>query len=462
MSKAAGRGRDFMQRWMPKGSFARRVGVLAGGTVLSQALLVLSSPLLTRLYAPDQFGVYAAFAAVLTVLLVVASWLYEAAIPLPKEEGKAADLLVLSLLAVAVTSGVSWMLLTVFGDAVVRAVGTPALKPFLWLLPVTLFGAGCYQALSYWAIRQQAFGTIAKTKLTQGASTVGGQVGLGLLAFGPLGLLIGDMIGRFAGSLSLARLVWRGEGAPLRQVSWRGMAEMAVRYRRFPLLSGGSSILNSLVLQLPALLLTAFYGVQVVGWYVLAQRVMGVPLQVIGSSMAQVYLAEAAELVKLPAAEREPKLRRLFWRTAKQMLMIGVPIAGAAAVLAPWCFGWIFGSEWREAGVYVQVLAVMFVLQFVTFPLGGNLFVFERQDLHLIREVCRLLLMAGAIWLAWHLGYEPLPAILVLSAAGVIGYLIHLWMSWRSMQYFFKREIGGDRNGDDTGADARTDAGAGR
>ena len=46
-------------RLLPKGGFVRSVAVLAGGTGLGQAVVVLASPLLTWIYTPEDFGTLA-------------------------------------------------------------------------------------------------------------------------------------------------------------------------------------------------------------------------------------------------------------------------------------------------------------------------------------------------------------------------------------------------------------------
>ena len=48
---------DKLRSFVPKGQFARSVGILAGGTALGQAITVLAAPVLTRLFTPDDFGV---------------------------------------------------------------------------------------------------------------------------------------------------------------------------------------------------------------------------------------------------------------------------------------------------------------------------------------------------------------------------------------------------------------------
>ena len=66
-----------------------------------------------------------------------------------------------------------------------KVAGAPALP--LADARSAFFGAGTYQALSYWAIRRRAFGRIARTKLSQGVGQVVTQVALGLARAGRAG-----------------------------------------------------------------------------------------------------------------------------------------------------------------------------------------------------------------------------------------------------------------------------------
>jgi len=402
------RGRDFV----------RNVAVLAGGTALGQGLAVLASPLLTRLYTPSDFGILAAYTSILSILLVVASLRYELAITLPEDDETAGNLLVLSLAIVLSMATLVGLAVWLWGDHIIRWTSAPALRPYLWLLPLSLLGAGVYQALNYWAVRKHAFGRIAQTKLSQGLGMVLTQVGAGLLKLGPVGLLLGDVIGRVSGSGVLATLAWRQDRVVLKQASVPGLRWAASRYRRFPLLSSGSVLLNSAGLNLPLLLLAAFYGPQVAGWFSLGQRVIGVPMVLIGQAVAQVYLGEASRL----AQENPGALLSLFLKTAQQLLLVGsVPIVVLGAG-GPRVFALLFGERWPEAGVYVQFLAAMFIVQFVVVPLSQTLNVLERQDWQLVWDAGRLALVVGGLVMASVLGWPARVAVIVYGVVMSVAY----------------------------------------
>ena len=61
-----------VNRLLPRASFARSVGVLAGGTAVAQGIGVLALPLITRLYTPEDFSVLAAYASILGIVAGVA------------------------------------------------------------------------------------------------------------------------------------------------------------------------------------------------------------------------------------------------------------------------------------------------------------------------------------------------------------------------------------------------------
>lgn len=414
-----------IRQLMPKSAFTRSIAVLTGANVVGQMIVVVASPLLTRLYSPEQMGMLSAFTSILMILLAVSSWLYELAIPLPDDAKRATHLLALAIVIVMGMSIVTAVGVVLFGEYVAHLVNSPALAPFLWVLPIALLGAGANQALHYWAVREKAFRCVARARLHESTAIVCTQLGLGVLKWGTLGLLIGIAVGRVVSNGAFIRLLWRRSKAELKGLSVNVMRQVAVRYRRFPFISSWSALFNAVSFQLPYILLVVFYGPQVLGWLALAQRVLGLPFNMLGTSVGQVYLAEAARMKRQPQ-----QLRALFWKTVKQMTVLGFPIIALIVLTAPWAFSVVFGSDWEESGQYLQAMAVMFFMQLVATPVKGSLYVLERQDLQLYCEVLRIALTSGGLILAWYLEQSALMAVIFLGVGGAIGNCLPVIFSW--------------------------------
>ena len=398
--------------------FFRSVLILGGGTGLGQAITILAAPILTRLYTPSDFGLLAVYSSSLFVLVVLASFRYELAIPLPLSDDDAAALLLLSLGLVLLTTATVGLSALLFGHTILAAAGLPHAVGHLWLLPVGLFGAGIYQALSYWAIRKGSFREMATTRVTQSTAQVISQVLSGIFAFGSFGLLIGDAIGRAIGSGTLFRLANNKKIFLFRRDLFQNIPTVARRYSRFPLISSWSGMINTLGLHAPALLFATFYDVQFAGWFALGQRVVAAPTTLIGRAVAQVYLKEAAPL----ADTDRGRLGRLHSDLSLTLLTLSVLPFAIIASTAPWFFSIAFGKEWAEAGQLVAVITPAYLAQLVTAPLSQTLNVLERQDLQLAWDIGRFLLVLIAFSFARALSLSGLGASAILSGALTLSY----------------------------------------
>jgi O-antigen/teichoic acid export membrane protein len=415
---------------LPRGRFGRGVLTLATGTGLAQVIVIATSPILTRLYSPSQFGTFAVAMSIVSVLITITCLRYEYAIPLPKDDVTAANVLALSLLILGVVSVLAGIVLWLVAPWAFGLFGAAALAPYVWIMSLAQVGGGLVSAFTNWAVRTKSFSDIAASRLAQSVGLVSVQAGLGALGAGPAGLLLGDAVGRLSGSSRLVRSAWRGHSSAFRLVSWAGVTSAAKRYRRFPIFSSGSALLTSLSVQAPVLLLVAAYGTSTGGQFVLAVRICAIPLSLIADAVGQVVVAEAAGMMHDDPAE----LRTLFRSTTSILARAAIVPAVLVMLLAPLLTGWVFGPAWDEAGLFVAVLVPSYYVAFVIGSTGDLLFVLERQDLHLAREVLRFVLMGGAVPLAAWLGLSALEAVALLSAAGVLYYSLYGLVTWRAIR----------------------------
>lgn len=414
---------------LPRGRFARSVTLLAGGTALGQAITVLVSPILTRLYTPEDFGVFGVYASILEIVTVVASLRYEYALPLPEDDETAANILVLCFILLFGMTTLSWLVIHGLGNQIVAWANVPGLKPYLWLIPLGMLGAGTYQILNYWAVRKRDFPRIARTRLSRGVARAALQVGVGFVNPGPLGLLLGQLAGETAGSTSLGVAAWKKDRAPFKAVGLQGMRRAGARYKRFPLFSSWGSLFNALGGNVPQLLFAAFYGAEVAGWFALGQRVIAAPLNIVVDSVAQVYFGEAARLPR-----DDPRaMRRLFLKlTGRLALVGGLPVVTVCA-LAPWFFTLVFGRGWETAGRYVQILGLMFAVRLAVVPVSQTLNILEQQHWFFAWQATWMGLGISALLAAKAAGVSHIAAVALYSLAMMTAYVLLLIISWHAL-----------------------------
>lgn len=427
-----------LKKFLVERPFYRHIVVLITGNATAQALVAIGSPVIARLYSPKEFGLLTVYVSILSVWALLGSLQYENAIPIPEDDDSGANLLALSfaiLVLVCLTGGIA---LWAVRDRLLILLNAPELTAYLWLLPVSLLGVGTFNILYRWNQRRHAFGRIAETKITQTAGMICTQIGLGLFRNDPLGLLLGDIFGRMGGSGRMAYLLLREDRGILRFVTVSGIRRVAARFKKFPLLSGGSALLKELSDQLPAVMLIIVYGPQVVGWFILVQRVLGLPLALVGYSWGNVYMSEALSL--LPEDTGEKKLLALYWQTLKHLLLFVLPFLTVLFFVAPQLFPFIFGPAWHQAGLYLRILCPMYLLQFLSLPVAPTVYVLQRQDLQLFREAVRigLLLLTLGIVVKGHLA--PMQALSLITISGSAAFMVNGLMSWLAIKQKGKAE----------------------
>jgi lipopolysaccharide exporter len=403
-------------------SFLKSTLVLAGGTTIGQALVALSSPIISRLYSPAQLGAYAVFSSLITIGAVIADLRYNQAIPLPATDEDGISLVRLSLGIIAVSVFIFFILSVVFGKYLSGMTGLSTVE--LLLVPIGILGASVYQTLNSWAIRKRDFTVVSKTRLTQAIGMVLSQVSIGFLGGGTFGLLVGDVIGRTSGCGSFLRkflpAIRNGRS------SGTGLSSVARRYYRFPLYNSGAAFINTLSLQLPFLLLPWFFTPESSGYFSLAYRSLGLPSMVIGQAIGQVLLGNAASV-----KENHYEIARTTSKVVLALFLIAAPVFAFAFVVGEPLFAFVFGANWSTAGSFAQVLAPWFLFWLVASPLSGLLVVREWQHISLVITAIELLARFFSIWIGKSSG-SVATAVFALSISGIAISIISICVSLRA------------------------------
>jgi len=406
-------------KYLPEGSAARNVSMLAGGAGIGQIAMALALPVLTRLYTPEEFGVLAVYAGLLGVFSTVSGLRYELAIPLPKTDGSAANILILSILCVVITSVILACFVGVYLEQIPKWLNTAAIEPFLWLLPVGVFFSGLQQSFTYWAIRRNNFRCIARTKIQQGVGSASIQVLLGLLHLGPLGLIFGGITAQSGGAFGLIYGAYQRDFQLWPRICKDRIKQRARRYSRFPKYSTWAAFANTGSIMIPPIVLASIFSTEIAGMYLLAHRVLLTPLNLVANSISQVFQAKAV------AARLDGTLDQLVVNTFSHLILISATPLAIVGYYAPEVFFLLFGEKWEQAGIYAQWMIPWVAIQFVTSPISIVASVLEKQSGNLWTQLCLFIIRISALLIGAQYGVSE--AILYYSISGVIGYGIRLF-----------------------------------
>lgn len=401
-------------------SFASDVLKLASGATFAQVLGVLVAPILARLYGPEAFGVLRLFTSITSIAGVVVCMRYEISIMLPESDEEAANLLGVSLGFVILVSGLMALIVWFGRPLLLRWLRAPELGPYLWLVPPAVFVGGVLLALNSWNTRTKHFAHMSVARVARSVTTAGLQLGAGYAGYAVGGSLISaNVIGSSVYALVLGGRTWRDDLALFsRSLKWQDMFRGMKRYRKFPLYDMWARLFNSLSWQLPAFLLSSFFSSTVVGYYALGDHLLRLPMNVIGSAIAQVFLQRAAE------AETEGALASVVESAFRRLVMLGMFPMLLLTIIGRDLFTVVLGDSWAEAGVYTQILSIWTFFWFISSPLSTLFRVLEKQESSLILNVAILATRAIALGIGGLLGNARM-ALVLFAVSGVLlyGYL---------------------------------------
>lgn len=335
---------------IPKSEFSKNIVTLIGGSGLSQLFMVLITPILTRLYSPEEFGAFALFISIIALFSPLASARYEQAVILAEDE----EIYSLLALGVIIVTGFSLMLLIIlliFNQSIYSLIDDTVLQTWLYFIPLNVFLLGVYNLIIPYYNRIKKYQKIAGIQIAKSLSMSLFQVVLVWIKEGVFGLILGQILGQIIATFVL--ITQLSPGKLYRAMKRETMGLICKKYGNFPRFQIPHVFCSTASSNLPVYIFSGFFHVEITGLYSLSTRIVLMPLGVVTSSASKVYNQHLVELLKNNEdgyAFTIGFLKSLAW---KLFLLIGV-----FTLFAPDIFAFVFGQSWREAGVYAQLLSV--------------------------------------------------------------------------------------------------------
>jgi O-antigen/teichoic acid export membrane protein len=398
----------------------RNFAFLVGGSALAQGCMLLASPLLTRLYSPDDFGVVAIFFAIAGVVAPVASLRYHQSISISTDDATAANLVAISLLLLGAICGSLCLFLLYFGNVIVRLTNTPTLGRFLGMIPVAVFFLGMGLIGQAWAIRRQKFKRISLSEVGHSVTSVLVQATLGMAKLSAYGMITGRLLGAFVAACSTGLPLVREVRPLATHVRPNSMWRLAQHHWRFPIIMGPSSLVAVLNRQMPFFLLSIFFNASVVGFYSLTFRVLHLPFAIIAEQIAKMFLSAAIE------AKEAGRLALVVESTTAILIRITLPSVAIFAIVAPDVFAIVFGEQWGEAGEYARIMSPIAFLTLSSAHLTHVPMLLQKQGGELTFQTILFCTTTASLYLAGLTGEAALSVSLLSASTTLcwIGFMI--------------------------------------
>lgn len=356
-----------MKRFLPKSEFGRNVLTLMSGSGAAQALPIMISPILTRIYEPSDFGLYAIYVLLISILGGIATLKYELAIIQADTDDEANVLLILTVIISLVISLFLLIIFIIYGTEIADFLENPDIKLWLILAPISILITGISQAYTYWHIRNKNY-SIISTSTILGAGTTSTLQILGVF-FTHSGLILALVLGRLANLINLIKQKEEKTKLNFNKNTKKDIFASSKKYSQLPKYAVFGALVDNASVQLPILFINKFYGLTTTGFFSLTFRVLNLPASLISSALSKALMQKIVEIKK----NRSEYLYKFLIKILFILVSMTAPVVIVFYFFSNDIFALIFGENWREAGSFAKILIFAIAIRFIVSPLSGIL-----------------------------------------------------------------------------------------
>lgn len=415
-------------RKISKSEFVRNVIMVATGTAGAQAITIIFSPVVTRLYGPEAFGLLGSFLAILAMLTTIAALTYPIAIVLPKSDADAKGIAKLSAILALGIASIATILLLTTGSWLAQTLNLEAISGFLLLIPLAMLFAAYQQIFTQWLIRKKQFRTTARVAIIQALIINSAKVGIGCVHPVSAVLIVISTISYAFHSVLLWAGIQSNEAArPNNDERTGTIHELTKRYRDFPFYRAPQVLLNAISQGLPVIIIATHFGASTAGFWALSKSVLAAPAELIGNSVGNVFYPQAVELY-----EKQANLKFFLLKTSCSLLLIGITVFLPIIIFGPWLFSFIFGSEWNEAGAFARWVSLWMIFSLASRPVISIIPIANLQKIFLYIELIFTSMKIAALYVGFVFDFAMI-SVALFCLISCFFYMLLFLIVWKKI-----------------------------
>ncbi len=357
------------------------------GIGLAQLIAFGFQFILRRIYTQEDFGNYAIFTSIVSIITVVSTLRYERAIILPKENVKAYRLLVVAIFFAVCINLLIFLIILIFPNQLAKVFNVARQNAgFFYLIPVSGLLFSVFRVFEFFLTRKKAYLQIGGSKVIRRLTEGSFQYILKITK--KSGLFLGDIVGHFVNFMYGLFLV-RKDLYSYRKESIQ-FKEPIQKYKDFPKYNLWTALAQDLnTVFLPVFLISYFFGTAVTGNYDLARLLLSVPLSLITVAIQQILFQKLSEIVNAGETIARHLLKLLF------VLLIVATIGTLLFFIFIDDIVLLFGDKWVSTIGLAKILVFSYLIKFVLDPFSSIFFVLKKLKVYSIWQTIYFFLIVS-------------------------------------------------------------------
>lgn len=344
---------------MFKSKYVRNILTLVSSAIFAQMLALLLTPILTRLYSPEEFGVFTAFISYSGTLAAFIFLSLELAIVKSRSARELSS--VLGLMLVISIFLLSIICITIYLETnFYTLIGFDKLFNIKELVLLGVLFSAISLVLNQFITRKEMFSVYATSQVSFVALRFVFSYLFFYFGYTQYGLVFGFTL---ATLLIIIYLSHRTEIYKERLSLKKTSSLVAFRkHSDLVFFNTPASLINTLLISFPVFFIFKLYGPEAAGFFGLAFRMVQLPITLVNKAMGQVMYKRFIDL------KGKPKEIQGFVFKNILILSSSIPFFVVLYIFGSDIFSFVFGVTWARAGDMASLMSPYIFFSFVISP----------------------------------------------------------------------------------------------
>jgi len=398
------------------------------GTLIAQIIAIIGTLFLAKIYGEEAYGIFGVFISIISITSIICSFQLDKLIVISKNSKESSNWYNFLLLLVPVSTLIISLLLFVVSNYFVSEKFSLSLLLFCAIGTLILALISIHE--NFFTFKKE-FSRISNSKIFLTIANVGLQIFL-YSSYNLWGLIIGFLISQCS---LLIFYVFKNRNV----ISKTNFTEIKKGIQsnasilKFLL---PSNTLNSIANSLMPILILAFFGTKEAGVYFFSLKILGIPLFLISSSVAQVYFQKSSILLK----EDKEELLKLTKKIVGTNLLIMLAFLLLINTFGMYFLDYFFDGKWNNLRSYTLILSILVFARTAFNPISSLIVVLDKNFESLLFNSYLFIINLVAIYVGFL--YDSITiTILILAIFGGIGYILILAYFLNHLKQIAKKDV---------------------
>lgn len=394
--------------------------ILSSG--IAQVILIITTPIITRLYSPAEFGEFTIFSNIAMILIPIINARYDLLIVNAKNDRSANILSQISFL-------ISLLILLIL---------IPILAISAWLYPnfildfifiiIMLFLVSLTNIFTNYLNKERKYKVLSLINVFRAGSMALLQIIFGLLSLGSLGLIIGFSLSYITG-ITLGYKTFKKHFNIVRNKE--ETKALFLENKNQLVYSTPSILLNSLSFSVVVFFIGILYTNTEVGIYGMAIRVLGIPVTIISLGLSKIFMQQANDYY----IERG-NFQNLLLKFSSTLVIVSIILYVPLYLFSEELVNILLGHSWVDAITVIKIVIPLFVIRLIVSTVSLSVIVLQKQQLELILQALFLIGTTVTFVISKMLNLTFLNFVSINTAVLIVSYMIF----FIALYYFAKNK----------------------